>query len=369
MTTPEKTTPSKITMRKFVPSPSPKQATSGTDFHGYVGAVGLIKLNREKTRKQFYVHFKTGPTIFQRILVNNHPDLTGVRQELLSYFHNKEPVSIMKLNKGNGLHFFNKSSYIEEAKIRITFDLNEADSYNLSTVDGEGSIPSIIGKIKFLEKPNLKTYEKNNKQRTDKKRECLIHDGTASMKITFWNDMIDIIRENQLLQLTNLVAKQLSSDEIVLGTDFSTSVCFLSTDIDVTFNPIEIDHSVEEKTVTIKSVLAIKANTFLSCLFCNNKVNIQTGTGMCSCSSKECGKIFSVDKLTQNSKSSSITVMIDFFDSKDEIISSKVYGDVLNTFFGESTVKDLTTLKQSILDLENINVVINTRRNVITSIN
>ena len=37
-------------------------------------------------------------------------------------------------------------------------------------------------------------------------------------------------------------------------------------------------------------------------------------------------------------------VIIDFFDENDEIVSAKVYRDVLNVFFGEATVKEITPL-------------------------
>ena len=62
----------------------------------------------------------------------------------------------------------------------------------VADIDDEEIVLSIVGKVKFIGK----TYNKNSRQRSAKMREALFSDGSKTIKLTIWSDLIEIIKEN-----------------------------------------------------------------------------------------------------------------------------------------------------------------------------
>ena len=147
---------------------------------------------------------------------------------------------------------------------------------------------SVVGKIKFTNKEVSQSYFKEGKQRNDRMREGIISDGTRTLKITIWSDLLDIVKENQLLQLLN-ASSRIFNEEVVVTTNFSTGICYLTEALDVTFDdsiiPQEENPNTNTTTICCPIVESIKINSFLSCKTCHKKVIHLSGTGLCHCTS------------------------------------------------------------------------------------
>jgi len=61
----------------------------------------------------------------------------------------------------------------------------------------------------------MQTYMKGEKQRTDKMRESLLSDNSRTLRITVLGNLIDLIKDNQLIQICNLSSREYDN-QIVL---------------------------------------------------------------------------------------------------------------------------------------------------------
>ena len=167
---------------------------------------------------------------------------------------------------GSEILFFNSYSTIEESE--MTIDLNVADATKLSEINDSGLLLSIVG-----EQPIMQTYIKNNKRRTDKMLEALISDGTRTLPITFWADLIDVVPQNTIIQLCNLSSRVFNED-IVLTTNFSSSICFLTETLAVEFEeqPCSSQQVKTDETVCCQFFESLKLESFLTCRFCKKRL-------------------------------------------------------------------------------------------------
>jgi len=68
-------------------------------------------------------------------------------------------------------------------------------------------------------------------------REAVISDGSRTLKLTIWGFLIDIIKDNALLQLV-IVSSRIYNEELVLTTNYSSSVVYLTETMEIEFDPL-----------------------------------------------------------------------------------------------------------------------------------
>lgn len=106
-------------------------------------------INITRTREYFDVNFKVGPTEIIRILISNHKEIKFMRQKFMDAFHDKMPVMIKKLIKSKDVFFFNAYSGICDIREQTAFTLNEADAVQLSDINDEGLVDSIVCHVRL----------------------------------------------------------------------------------------------------------------------------------------------------------------------------------------------------------------------------
>lgn len=79
----------------------------------------------------------------------------------------------------------------------MDFGINDTDAIPVAEIDGEEIVLSIAGKVKFVGETTTKTYNKNGRQRSDKMREALFSDGSKTIKLTIWSDLIEILTQRK----------------------------------------------------------------------------------------------------------------------------------------------------------------------------
>jgi len=75
------------------------------------------------------------------------------------------------------------------------------------------------------------------------------------------------------------LSSRIFNEDLVLTTNFSSAVCFLTEDITVTF-PERIQTTDVERIneICCPTVISVKVDSFLSCFICRKKAEIMTGT-------------------------------------------------------------------------------------------
>ena len=230
------------------------------------------------------MNIKTGVMTFKKITVSaTHKQFHRVPQEFISLFHNSEPVIISSCLPLNGRIFFNGYSSIKPCTTQPSYNLNDSDATKLIDIESNALIQSIVGKLKFNGPVVMKAYvSKAGKSRTDKMRECLISDGSACLKITFWGDFVDFISENELYQITQCYSKTVN-DAIVLSIDPSSMLCKLNAQLDCNFDQIIEENVPVDSIECLLEVLCIKkVELFHACKSCKKRLEIQNGTNMCT---------------------------------------------------------------------------------------
>lgn len=293
-------------------------------------------------------------------MVSNHKNIKIIRQKILDAFHDKTPILLAKLVPGKDLFFFNAYSVISPASDAIGFDLNDADAVRLADIDDDGLVTSVVGQIKFTSEETCQVYTKQGKNRQDRMREGIFSDGTRTLKITIWADLLEIVKEFQLIQIANASTKTFN-EELVLTTNYSTIICFLTEALDVQF-----DESVAQKDSTATPpkemivccpvIESIVVKTFLQCKICKGKVDIRPGTGLATCTNVHCGRDFSVTHLKQQPNCCQICVVLDM---RNEYVALTVtaYREVLEEYFGEE-IADEVKLRSDLLNLTDVDFVI-----------
>ena len=170
-----------------------------SDIVGYVASVTPTMKNLAKTRDYFFTYIKTAPTKVEKILVSNHRNMKIIRQKILDAFYDKVPISASKVSPGKDVFYLNAYSFVNDVSVKLEFDLNDADAVNLSDVQDEGLVLSVVGEIRFTADETQKSYFRNGRNRTERMREAVISDGSRTLKLTIWGFLIDLIKDNTLL--------------------------------------------------------------------------------------------------------------------------------------------------------------------------
>ena len=107
------------------------------------------------SRQHFWIHIKTGSADFKRLMVSNHKQIRFVRQQFITYFHNKTPVKIVNAAPGKECFFFNHYTRLEEPSIPLNLSVNDADAVRLMDIDDKRNV---LSAVKFTKEVEIKTY-------------------------------------------------------------------------------------------------------------------------------------------------------------------------------------------------------------------
>lgn len=144
----------------------------------YCGFCCIGDANNEKSGKNprllFCLHQDSADACWK----DSHKQV--VRQKILDVFHDKTPISASKVSPGKDVYY---------------------------DVQDEGLVLSIVGEIRFLRDETQKSYFRNGRHKTERMREAVISDGSRTLKLTIWGFLIDLIKDNILLQLVNVSSK------------------------------------------------------------------------------------------------------------------------------------------------------------------
>lgn len=171
----------------------------------------------------------------------------------------------------------NAYSSISIATNPIEFSINDCDPVALADVDDVGFVNSVVCKVKFMSETMDKTYFKDGKHRTDKMKAELISDESNTLVLTIWFEMFDLIKEDNVLQLVNLSARNFN-EKMVLTTNFSTAVCFLTITKNISINEsvYQPDASQTDDEVELQSPIyeSLKLDEYLASKVCKGKITI-----------------------------------------------------------------------------------------------
>ena len=73
----------------------------------------------------------------------------------------------------------------------------------MEDIDDEELVLSVKGKINYVCEAVDSSYVKDGKHRTDRMRSALISDNTKTLELTVWADLIDLIKEDCVIQIAN----------------------------------------------------------------------------------------------------------------------------------------------------------------------
>ena len=335
-----------------------------SEITGYVGCVTSQKYNQTRTRQYFTVHLKIQPTQFAKVLISNHRSIKTVRQNFLNAFHDKVPIIVKDIVKGSEVYFFNAYSQVLQQNNPLEFSINDSDAEKIKDLNEEGIVVSVVGKIKFIGETIIQPFEKNGKRRTERLRKGMFSDGSKTIRISVWADLIDVLKEDYLIQLSEVNSRSFN-EEICLTTTYATSVCFLTDALDVHF---EIPKTIDQPSSTChccKSVYSIKIDQYTKCKFCQSRLSMSSGTGIASC--VKCGRDFSVKKVSTSSDRI-IKALVDFTDENGDLKSVTIFSDVLQKYFPTETFTDDVNLKSSLLELNGVDFLVNPSKNSVEEI-
>ena len=248
----------------------------------------------------------------------------------------------------------------------LDFSINDAEAIRLIDIDDEGNVLSVVGKVKFTKDVEFKSYyTKSGQAKTEKMREGLFSDGTKTVKITFWAELVDLIKEQEMIQLYSATSK-LYNEQIELSTNFSTSVCFLTEDLNVN---MDIEHEEKDEddhsqSMTCKRVIAVKIEEFHNCLFCKKKkLEPSSSIGMFMC--PQCKREFIADFV--NTSSTTMVCNLDIQPSNgDDLKCFTLFDQQISEIFGQMK-ENASLLKNHILSLKNFTIEFDSRKkNILT---
>lgn len=276
-----------------------------------------------------------------------------IRQKFMDAYHDKTPVIVNKVLPNNDCFYFNVYSFINLLDVPIHFNINDADATKLIDIQDNGITESIVGKVRYISPEKYQSYRKGAAEKTERMREGLLSDGTKTLKISIWADMIDLIKEDHLIQFFGIVSR-IYHDEIVLSTNASTAICFLTETLDVEFDESVVPKKDDEQhnfIMCCPMVESVKIDTFLSCKSCRKKVIVKPGTGYCMCLS--CSREFSIQFLSKVDGCSQKTVTLDI--SNDAHAATvTVFKEVLEEFFSKDDVSDDNVLKGLLFNISKV---------------
>ena len=333
-------------------------------MHGYVSGVTPIKNNLQNSCQNFMIHVKVKRAEFKKVLVSNHHNLQQVRSQFLVRFHNKEPVIIKNVKPGQEVLYYNSYSAIEVASY-LDFNINESDAMQLADVNEVGQVLSVVGKIRFVGDIESRSTGRRN----ERMRNTVICDGSRTMKLTLWSDFVDMIHENELIQLY-CPSTRIYEEQLQLYTTYGTSVCFLTEELEVEFDPglQEADPlQADDPSILCEKVIGLKVEHFYSCLICSKRMMTVPGTCLLRCNS--CPREWQADFIKSVPKCRMLIVDIDVIKNDGTLMSVTIFKDVLSTIVTADDLENEAAVKAKVFNLKDFVLVIDKKKNVVTSIN
>ena len=333
------------------------------DIAGYIASLTPTMKNQAKTRDYFFVYIKTAPTNVETILISNHRNMKIIRQKLLDAFYDKTPISASKVAPGKDVFYFNAYSFVNDISEKLSFDLNDADAVKLSDINDEGLVISVVGEIRFITEETQKTFFRNGRNKTERMREAVISDGSRTVKLTVWGFLIDLIKDNTFLQLVNISSRNYN-EEIVLTTTYSSSVVYLTESLEIEFDhSVFDDNQVHVQTESFKlccpSIGGIKLESFFSCNVCKSKLIVNSGTGLCTCTT--CKRDYLTSSVNDSLKKLAKVDVI-----TDELsITVTIYHEIMEDFFEKDPPKDENDLRVKLLNMKNVDFEINRKKHTV----
>jgi len=150
-------------------------------------------------------------------MISNHRYIKQVRQDFVNSFYNKVAVHISKVMPGNEMLFFNAYSRLSPENDLLGFGINDSDATRLVDIDDAGNVLSVVGKLRFTSDAETKNYIRNGKRHSDRMREAIFCDGTKTIPLTIWSDLIDIMKEDQLIQIYS-ASSRIYNGAVVMST-------------------------------------------------------------------------------------------------------------------------------------------------------
>ena len=338
------------------------------DLVGFVGYVSNNKKNLQKTRDFFYVYLKTAPTEVQKILISSHKNMKIIRQKFKDAFFDKTPVLINKVNPGKDIFFFNAYSFISDVSSQMCFGLNDADAVKLRDITDAGLVTSVVGELKFIANETKQEYLRGGNKKSQRMREALFSDGTKTLKLTLWADMIDDVSESQLIQLVNISSKNYG-EEISLSTLYSTTLCYLTESLDIEFDEVDTEsqESVQggtEVKVCCPTVESFRIEEIRLCKFCSNKVRLLSGQGMYHCD--VCNRDMPTAVFRSNPDCVRRTVLLDIVNEHTAMVE-KLYEKALKENLGDNAYDDELALKNYFFSLRKTDFLV-TKGNIVSDL-
>ena len=183
-------------------------------------------------------------------------------------------------------------------------------------------------------------------------REGFISDGSRTVKITIWGDMIDMLKEDHLLQISNC-SSRIFNEELVITTNFSSSVCYLTEKFDITFDESKLTYTEtqSESFLCCPEIESIKIDNHRKCKVCKKKVIVTPGTGLCACSN--CKREYT-SKLIEGSPGCFQKMVSLDLKTLEGTLTVSVFEDVIKNFFDQDVYNNDTQLKNKFLNLTKV---------------
>ena len=264
---------------------------------------------------------------------------------------------------GKEVYFYNAYSSYQHAE-NIDFGIDDANAIHLKDLNENGLVDSIVGKVKIIGKPSVQSFFRNGKHKTETMLECLISDQSREMKLTLWGELVDLVKDNDVVQF-NCNAK-IYHDNLVLTTTYSTGICQLTTDFNVEFSePTDVastECSSGDFVMCCPEIESIIVDSFMVCKKCTKKIKVIPGTGLIMC--QQCNREYLIENVKNNERSYQMTFSLDLRNDRNAV-SATVFSSTLSEFFSENVLdhfNNLTYLKRKILQLNKIDFTINSKR-------
>ena len=233
----------------------------------------------------------------------------------------------------------------------------------LDEIDEHGSVPSAIGKLKFLGPPTLKSYlDSQSRPKQERIRNAILSDGSKVVSFTAWGDHIDILRENQLIQFCDLNCKMVN-DELKFSTNYTSNFCFLTEDLEIdldSYQTAEEDPQIKvSDSICCPIVEGVRLSSFLACKCCKGKLTIVAGSGLYNCA--KCSRGFSVGSVDRDPSTKKFAAYLDVTTKDEKPLSLTIHTETLYDFFGD---QNENSLRLSLVNLENVDFVIDKKMTV-----
>lgn len=344
---------------------------------GFVHSVSPMK--KAKTGRDYYTFtFQTSPNKFTKAIGFDQKS----HQQAIHFEKTKSPSKILSARDDDGQIFINQyASLIKANSSDIKFDpckeppsAGSASSSNLPETSATDITLQQLNKLSRNQKVNVKAtltmgsldpkeLSKRNGSKGRVKEDCVLEDKTGHAIIHLWDDTITALTSGQSYEIKNLSVKNFNG-KTHLGTTIATTF----TPIDAVMHELkgeELLSNIKKKITVNEFKFTDKVNTFMLCQIANCKKKMPYAVDCKVITCAACGTCQKV-KAAERGMSARLCAEID---GKDVWLTA--FTDVMNILIKKVNLSsDNTTdeLKAGLLELENVNIVIDTTSNFILEV-